>query len=117
MTGGKCDAHLQEELEGGSKELQASQLDLCTEEGHGADGLDHHSTHRTGRIRSSRHGSVTGRLLTDLLGFCDKVTCLWWMRKMLSVLSTWTLLKALTLFATAFSWGNCSWLRQMQSAG
>lgn len=62
MTRGKCDAHLQEGLEGGSRELQACQLDLCTEEHHGADDLDHHSTYRATRVRSSQHGSMTGRL-------------------------------------------------------
>lgn len=36
-----CDTHLQERPEGGSRELQASQPDLSTQQGYGADVDDH----------------------------------------------------------------------------
>ena len=42
LVASKCDAHLQEGPEGGSKELQACQSDLGAGEAHGADYLECH---------------------------------------------------------------------------
>ncbi|PKU35037.1 rna-directed dna polymerase from mobile element jockey-like [Limosa lapponica baueri] len=77
-----CDTHLQEGLEGGSRELQACQPDLGSREGYRAAHLlilraitQHVQDKRV--TRSSQHEFMKGRSsLTNLISFYDKVTYL-----------------------------------------
>ena len=55
-------------------------------------------------IRPSQHEFMKGRSCsTNLISFYDQLTCQW-MRQRLWILSTWALVRPLTLFPTASSW-------------
>lgn len=86
----KCDAHLQERLEGGSGELQACQSDLCTGQGPGRDHLE--GCCKQG-IRLRQQGFMKRRCFLTQPQL-DKSPAQW-MREKQWIFSTWTLLKPL----------------------
>lgn len=55
LEAGQCDAHLQEMLEGGSRELQVWQPDHSTQQGDGADHLKCDHTAQAGQPRHQTH--------------------------------------------------------------